>query len=103
MANGRRADFELAFGTGGVWPRILYEANGYLGTELWCEDPAARQYRVRDLWAWRRDFEIFRSQHQMEYERFEGWIFSSGLIEKEQFPGAYYEPSDSEDEGLVLS
>jgi hypothetical protein len=103
VANGRRADFELAFGTGGIWPRILFEANGYVGTELWCEIAADRQYRVRDLWAWHRDFEIFRSHHQMEYERFESWIISSGLIEKEQFLGVYYEPLGDEDEGLVLS
>ena len=94
----------MAFGVGGVWPRILYEVNGYLGTELWCEVPAARQYRVRDFWAWHRDFEIFRSRSQVEYERFESWILSSGLVEKEQFLGAYYEKfDDGSDEGLVVS
>jgi hypothetical protein len=96
-------DLEAVFGAGGVWPRILYEANGYLGTELWCEVPASRQYRVRDLWAWHRDFENFRSQSQMEYERFQSWILSSGLVEREQFLGAYYERQDGEEEGLVLS
>jgi hypothetical protein len=94
----------LAFGVGGVWPKILHEADGHLGTELWYEGPAARQYRVRDFWAWHRDFEIFRSRSQMEVERFESWIASSDLIEKEQFLGAYYEKfDDGSDEGLVLS
>jgi hypothetical protein len=101
VANGRRADFEMVFGVGGVWTRILYEANGYLGTELWSEVPATRQYRVRDLWAWHRDFESFRSRSQMEYERFESWIVSSGLVEKEQFLGAYYEPLGGEEDSVV--
>jgi hypothetical protein len=70
---------------------------------LWCEVPAARQYRVRDFWAWHRDFENFRSRSQAEYERFESWILSSGLVEKEQFLGAYYEPSSGgEEEDSVL-
>jgi hypothetical protein len=102
VADGRRADFEMVFGTGGVWPRILYEANGYLGTEMWCEVPAARQYRVRDLWAWHRNFESFRTQRQMEYERFESWILSSGLVEKEQFLGAYYEELGGEEDDSVV-
>jgi len=93
----------MVFGTDGIWTRLLYEANGYLGTEFWCEVPASRQYRVRDLWLWHRDFENFRSQSQMEYERFQSWILSSGLVEREQFLGAYYERQDGEEEGLVLS
>ncbi len=94
----------MVFRAGGVWSRILYEADGYLGNEMWCEDPVPRQYRVRDYWSWHRNFEMFRSQSQMEVERFENWIVSSGLIEKEQFLGAYYEKfDDGGDEGLVLS
>jgi hypothetical protein len=94
----------LVFGAGGVWARILCKADGYLGTEMRCEDPVVRQYRVRDCWAWHRDFEIFRSRSQMEFEQFESWILSSGLIEKEKFLGAYYEKSDGgSEEGLVLS
>jgi hypothetical protein len=102
VANGRRADFEMVFGAGGIWHRILCQANGYLGTELRCEVPATRQYRVRDLWAWHRDFESFRSRSQTEYERFESWIVSSRLVEKEQFLGAYYAPLDGEEDDSVL-
>ncbi len=40
---------------------------------------------------------------QPEFEKFEEWIRSEGLIEKEQFLGAYYEKSDGGSEGgLVL-
>jgi hypothetical protein len=91
VTDGRRADFETVFGLGGIWTRLLYNAEGYLSTEVWCEVPASRQYRVRDYWAWHRNFESFRSQFRAEYERFESWILSDGLIEKEQFLGAYYE------------
>jgi hypothetical protein len=40
----------------------------------------------------------------LEYERFGKRILSEGLIEKEQFLGAYYErKDDGGDEDLVLS
>jgi hypothetical protein len=82
----------------------LYGAEGYLKTEVWCEIPAARQYRVRDWWSWHRDFEKFRKRFQIEFEQFESWIRSEGLIEREQFLGAYYEKFDNgSEEGLVLS
>ncbi len=81
----------MGFGTTGIWARLLYQADGYLLTEVWCESPESRQYRVRDFWAWHRSFENFRSQFQSEYERLGSWILSDGLIEKEQFLGAYYE------------
>ena len=95
----------MVFGTTGIWARLLYQADGYLLTEVWCESPESRQYRVRDFWSWHRSFENFRSRFRSEHERFGSWILSDGLIEKEQFLGAYYEPSDDdgEDEGLVLS
>ena len=91
VTDGRRADFEVVFGTSGIWKRLLCEADGYLATEVWCENPESRQYRVRDFWAWHRNFENFRSRFQSEYERFGNLILSDGLIEKEQFLGAYYE------------
>jgi hypothetical protein len=94
---------EAVFGPGGVWTRLLYRAEGYLGTEFWCEVSASRQYRIRDLWAGHQNFESFRSQFQSQYERFESWIRSDGLIEKEEFLGAYYEKFGGEDEDSVLS
>jgi hypothetical protein len=89
--DGRQSDFEGAFGTGGIWTRLLFQADGYLVTEVWCESRASRQYRVRDFWNWHRNFETFRARFQREFERFENWIVDEGLIEKEQFLGAYYE------------
>ena len=99
MTDGRRAEFEVVFGIAGAWTRLLYGAEGYLMTEAWCESLESRQYRVRDFWAWHRSFEDFRSRFQSEGGR----ILSDGLIEKEQFLGAYYEElGGEEDDGSVL-
>ena len=83
---------------------MLFGAEGYLFTEVWCEVPETRQYRVKDSWAGHRSFERFRNRFQAEFERFEEWLRSEGLTEKEQFLGAYYEKLDGgSEEGLVLS
>ena len=66
--DGRQRDLEMVFGSGGIWQRMLLDADGYLGTELWCESIESRAYRVRDLWSWHRDFEKFRAQSQAELE-----------------------------------
>ena len=92
----------MVFGPGGVWTRLLRQAQGYLGTEVRCEVPESRQYRVRDFWTGHRNFESFRSRFQLEYESFESWIRFDGLVEKEQFLGAYYEKFGGEDEDSVL-
>ena len=84
--------------------RLLCQATGYLGTEIWCEVPESRQYRIRDLWAWHRNFERFRTAFHAEFERFEDWLRVERVVEREQFLGAYYEKSDDgSEEGLVLS
>jgi len=84
--------------------RLLNQAIGYLGTEICCEVPESRQYRIRDLWAWHRNFERFRGAFHAEFERFEEWLQSEKVVEREQFLGAYYERlDDGSDEDLVLS
>jgi hypothetical protein len=104
MANGRRVEFEAAFGVGGGWSRLLSRADGYLRTETRCESPESAQYRVRDFWSWHRNFEVFRERLQAEIESFEIWLRSESVIEKEQFLGAYYERFDSgSEQDLVLS
>jgi hypothetical protein len=75
-----------------------------LGTEVWCDAAESRRYRVRDFWGWHRDFERFRAEFRAEFERFEDWIRSERVIEREQFLGAYYEKfEDGSEEDLVLS
>jgi hypothetical protein len=103
VADGRRVEFESAFGVGGRWTALLDRAQGYLRTEFWCEVPRLRQYRVKDFWSWHRNFEIFRGRFQAEFEEFEEWLRES-VIEKEQFLGAYYEKfDDGSEQDLVLS
>jgi hypothetical protein len=104
VADGRRADFEAAFGAGGRWSQLLCEAEGYLLSVVWCESLQLSQYRVRDFWSWHRNFERFRARYQAELERFEKWLRSDGLIEREQFLGAYYEKfEDGSEQDWVLS
>ena len=103
VADGRRAEFEAVFGLGGAWTRLLSQADGYLLTDVWCESPEAGQYRVRDFWSWHRNYEIFRARFHAEFERFEEWLRSERLFEKEQFLGAYYEKSGGNETDLVLS
>jgi hypothetical protein len=104
VADGRRADFETAFGLGGTWLKLLYQSDGYLLSESWCESPQLSQYRVKDFWNWHRNFEVFRVRFQTEYEQFEDWIRSEGIVQKEQLLGAYYEKFDSgNEEDLALS
>jgi len=76
---------------------LLFAVEGYLLTEVWCESLESRQYRVRDFWNWHQDFENFRARYQLEYGRFESWIVSERLIEKEEFLGAYYEKQQDDD------
>jgi len=104
IADGRRAGFEAAFGRQGSWTRLLRRGDGYLETVVRCESAESGQYRVRDLWSWHRNFEIFRTQFQDEFERFEAWLRSERLIERELFLGAYYEKFEEGDEDdLVVS
>jgi len=73
-------------------------------SECCCESPDVAQYRVRDFWSWHRNFEIFRARFHAEFERFEEWIRSERMVEREQFLGAYYEKFEGGiDQGLVLS
>ena len=104
IADGRRAEFEAAFGVGGARAELLYQSDGYLLTDVWCESPALAQYRVKDFWNWHRNFEVFRARFHAGFEDFEGWLRSERLIDKKQFLGAYYEKfEDGSEEDLVLS
>jgi hypothetical protein len=81
---------------------------GYLGTELKCEsvDDGTSEngrYRVKDFWTWHRGFEKFREQRSEEFAEFDRQVVE-GLIEKQEFLGAYYEkPDDGSEQDLVLS
>jgi hypothetical protein len=80
----------------------LRQAEGYRFTELRCESAELAQYRVKDFWNWHGNFENFRARFQAEYERFEDWIRSDGMVKSEQLLGAYYEGPGSEDESFLI-
>ena len=104
IADGRRVEFKAVFAVGGYWSKLLGRADGYLQTECWCESPESGQYRVRDFWNWHRNFEIFRARFHEEFERFEEWVRSERLMEREQFLGAYYEKFEGgSEQDLILS
>jgi len=45
---------------------------------------------------------LFRDRFAAEYERFEWLIADEGLVEREQFVGAYYEKEAGNGDELVL-
>jgi hypothetical protein len=101
VTDGRRADFEVVFGSGGIWQELLSCGDGYLATEVECESAAERRYRVRDFWARHLFFELFRERFAAESEKFERLLFSDGLVGREQFVGAYYEEEPGGGDELV--
>jgi hypothetical protein len=91
----------VVFGPAGVWKDFLSRAEGYIDTMIECESVAERRYRIRDFWTWHRNFEVFRQKFAVEYERFEGLISAEGLVEREQFVGAYYENRHGDEDEWV--
>jgi hypothetical protein len=92
---------EAVFGPDGIWRELLRRAPGYIATEVENESPGERRYRVRDFWSWHKYFELFRERFAAEYERFERLMADEGLVEREQFVGAYYEKEAGDGNELV--
>jgi len=80
--DGRQPDLEAVFGPAGIWSELLGRAVGYAGTEMWCESPAERRYRVLDTWWSHREFEKFRARFGTEVERFQSMLLSEGIASK---------------------
>ncbi len=96
--DGRQPDLEAVFGPAGIWSELLGRAVGYTGTEMWCESPAERRYRVLDTWWSHREFEKFRARFGTEVERFQSMLLSEGIASKFEVVGTYYdERGDGED------
>ncbi len=86
------------FGKAGIWTDLLRRAEGFMGTEIWCESPAERRYRVRDFWRSHREFEEFRERFVAEVERFHSLLISEGIVGKFEVVGTYYdERGDGDD------
>ena len=89
--DGRQADLEVVFGPGGIWRDLLGRAEGYAGTETWCESSTELRYRVLDAWWSHREFEIFRARFGSELERFHSLLISGGIVSKFEIVGTYYD------------
>jgi len=89
--DGRQPDVETVFGKSGIWSELLRRAEGYLGTEVNCESPAERRYRVLDRWRSHREFESFRVRFGTEVERFQALLVGEGIVSKFEVVGAYYD------------
>ncbi|MBI3485246.1 MAG: hypothetical protein HY012_08870, partial [Acidobacteria bacterium] len=66
-----------------------------------CESQVERRYWVRDFWSWHRYFELFRDRFAAEYVKFERLMAADGLVEREEFVGAYYEKERGDGDELV--
>jgi hypothetical protein len=95
--DGRQRDLEIVYEPGEIWSELLKPAPGYLGTEVECESVVERCYRIRDFWTAHRWFEIFREKHAEDYERLKQWLSAEGVVEREQFVGAYYEDDQGDE------
>ena len=83
------------FGLDGIWSRFLRQAEGYIATDVKLESVGDGQYRVRDFWSGHRGFEVFRERFSEGFAEFDRQIVD-GLVEKQEFVGAYYE-ADGDD------
>ena len=83
------------FGPDGIWARFLRRAEGFIATDVTCELPDDGRYRVRDFWSGHRGFEIFRERFSEDFAEFDRQIVD-GLVEKQEFVGAYYEADERE-------
>jgi hypothetical protein len=73
----------------------LRQAAGYIVTKVNCESAGDGRYRVRDFWIGHRGFEIFRERFSEDSAQFDRQVLE-GLVEKQEFVGAYYE-ADGDD------
>ncbi len=100
---GREHDVETVFGPSGIWTELLGRSKGYIRTELECESPSERLYRLRDIWVSHRDFEAFRNKFAAEYEQLKALVIAEGLLEGLVWVGSFYEQRPDSDNGLDLT
>ena len=81
----------MVFGPGGIWRELLRRAEGFAGTEVWCESSTERRYRVRDFWQSHREFETFRQRFVVEVERFHALLVGDEIVSKFEVVGTYYD------------
>jgi heme-degrading monooxygenase HmoA len=86
---GSEAVFEAAYGPDGHWMRLFREADGYLGTQLLCEQADARRYVTIDRWSSREAWEAFRAARAADWEALD--LRCRALTEHEEEIGQFEE------------
>lgn len=61
-----RGRFELAFGPGGTWSKLVARSPGFRGTMLLCDTQDPRRFLVIDLWDSEAHREQLRAAHGAE-------------------------------------
>lgn len=87
VRRGSERSFERVYGPRGAWARFFRKARGYLGTKLYREVGAPRDYVTVDIWKSRAAFSSFQRRDRGEYERIDARC--EALTEVETKVGAF--------------
>jgi heme-degrading monooxygenase HmoA len=86
---GKEQRFEEIYGPEGAWAQLFRQGDGYVRTELQRDAENPRHYLTLDFWQSRRAYDLFRAEHQAEYQILDAEC--GELTEKETEIG-YFEP-----------
>jgi len=64
----QEALFEQTYGPEGRWAKFFKQSVGYIGSELILDFKDSLRYVTLDFWESREAYEVFRGEHQAEYE-----------------------------------
>lgn len=86
VAEVHRDGFERAYGSSGPWVALFAAAPGYLGTELVRGEPAG-DYVTIDRWESKAQYDAFRAERVVEYERLDAEFDALTVSETLVFEG----------------
>ena len=69
VALGKESEFIEKYGSQGIWARFFRNGQGYIKTELVRDVADQRRFLTLDYWRSEQEFNRFREQNQLEYER----------------------------------
>jgi len=72
-----RHQFELAFGPGGAWSRLVGQAEGFRGTTLLGDTRNPMRYLVIDLWETEAQASLAKSAHDELLAALAEWVKTS--------------------------
>lgn len=60
--------FEQVYGADGSWAKLFRKSQEYRGTQLLCDEAKENRYITVDRWSSQQAYELFRREHEAEYE-----------------------------------